>query len=109
MIDVEGANKIGEFSLTDGRMSNITKFMAETLYDENVGGKEGNTHIAIGTSFDEAYNGPKEDLNDELYEKLGFNKSAIHTDIVSTSKRRVTAYMRDGSEQVIYENGEFKV
>jgi len=37
MIAVEGADRIGEFSLTDGRMSRITKFMGETLYDENVG------------------------------------------------------------------------
>lgn len=109
IIEVEGGNKIGEFSLTDGRMSKITKFMAETLYDENVGGKYGNTHLAIGTSFDEAYNGPKEDLGEELYEKLGFNKSAIHTDIVSTTNRKVTAYMQNGSEKVIYENGEFKI
>jgi aminopeptidase len=36
MIAVENANKIGEFSLTDRRTSRITKFMAETLYDENV-------------------------------------------------------------------------
>ncbi len=109
MIDVDNADKIGEFSLTDGRMSNITKFMAETLYDENVGGVQGNTHIAIGTSFDEAYDGPKEDLNDGLYKELGFNKSAIHTDIVSTSKRKVTAHMKNGDKKVIYEDGQFKV
>jgi leucyl aminopeptidase (aminopeptidase T) len=38
MIKVENADKIGEFSLTDKRISKINKFMAETLYDENFGG-----------------------------------------------------------------------
>jgi aminopeptidase len=28
--------------------------MGETLYDENVGGQYGNTHIAIGRSFEDA-------------------------------------------------------
>lgn len=109
LLAVENANKIGEFSLTDSRMSKITKFMAETLYDENVGGKYGNTHLAIGTGFDEAYNGPKVDINEEFMKEIGINKSAIHTDIVSTSNRKVTAYLKDGSEKVIYEDGEFRV
>ena len=38
MIATEGADRIGEFSLTDRRFSRITRFMAQTLYDENVGG-----------------------------------------------------------------------
>ncbi len=46
MIATEGADRIGEFSLTDRRFSRITRFMAQTLYDENVGGAHGNTHIA---------------------------------------------------------------
>jgi len=37
MISQKDANKAGEFSLTDSRLSRITKFMGETLYDENVG------------------------------------------------------------------------
>jgi len=43
MIATENADKVGEFSLTDSRFSRITRFMAETLYDENVGGPFGNT------------------------------------------------------------------
>jgi aminopeptidase len=39
-----GAARIGEFSLTDSRHSRITRFMANTLYDENRGGPTGNTH-----------------------------------------------------------------
>jgi aminopeptidase len=43
-----GASQLGEFSLTDTRLSRITKFMAETLFDENIGGPYGNTHLAVG-------------------------------------------------------------
>jgi len=109
LIAVENSNKVGEFSLTDGRVSKITKFMAETLYDENIGGPQGNTHIALGTSFDEAYTGDVTNLTEEKLKELGFNKSAVHSDIVSTSKRKVTAYLKDGSSTVIYENGQFIV
>ena len=44
MIKAGNADKIGEFSLTDKRFSRITKFMGETLYDENMGGR---TEISI--------------------------------------------------------------
>jgi aminopeptidase len=33
----------------------------------------------------------------------------VHTDIVSTTDRTVTATMRDGSELVLYAGGEFQV
>jgi aminopeptidase len=36
IIAIPNANKLGEFSLTDKKFSRIMKFMAETLYDENV-------------------------------------------------------------------------
>ena len=59
MIATKGANKIGEYSLTDKRHSRITKFMAETLYDENMGGPYGNTTsrsvCRIGTHFPATY------------------------------------------------------
>ena len=38
---------------------------------------------------------------------LGFNDSSVHTDIVSTTKRTVTAHMIDGTKRVIYRNGMF--
>ena len=38
--------------MTDARLSRIDRFMASTLYDENVGGPFGNTHLAVGMSLD---------------------------------------------------------
>ena len=109
MIATQGADKVGEFSLTDSRFSRITKFMANTLYDENVGGRYGNTHIALGKSFGDCYNGDPNSLSEEDWDNMGFNESAIHTDIVSTSDRKVTAYLSDGSKKVIFEDGKFQI
>jgi len=107
MIATEGADRIGEFSLTDRRFSRITRFMAQTLYDENVGGEFGNTHIALGRAYQDAYVGDPGTLQAEDWERLGFNSSSVHTDVVSTTERTVTATLRDGSERVIYRDGEF--
>jgi len=106
MIGTENADKLGEFSMTDSRHSRITRFMAHTLYDENVGGRYGNTHVAVGKSFHDCYTG---DLETADWEALGFNDSSVHTDMISTADRTVTAHMTDGSTRVIYSDGQFKV
>lgn len=107
MIRTPGGDKIGEFSLTDKRFSRITKFMAEILFDENIGGPNGNTHIAIGSSFHDCYAGRTDKLTKQGWENLGFNDSAVHQDIISTSPRIVTAFMKGGVQKVIYKNGQF--
>ena len=109
MIAQKNADKVGEFSLTDGRFSHITKFMAETLYDENVGGPQGNTHIALGRSYHDCFDGDPSKLKKNEWAKLGYNNSAIHTDIVSTTNRKVTAYLANGVEKIIYKDGVFLV
>jgi aminopeptidase len=109
MVATENADKVGEFSLTDRRFSRITKFMAETLYDENVGGPSGNTHIALGKSYHDCYAGDPGTVAPDEWERLGFNESSVHTDIVSTTDRTVTATLRGGGEHVIYAGGEFQL
>ncbi|MDB5254858.1 MAG: aminopeptidase [Candidatus Nomurabacteria bacterium] len=108
MIANENANKIGEFSLTDRRHSRITRSMAETLYDENIGGEEGNTHIALGDSYEDTFDGDTAGPTDEEWAAMGFNKCPkVHTDIISTTNRTVTATLKDGTETVIYKDGQF--
>ena len=109
MIANPGADRIGEFSLTDARLSPIRRFMANTMYDENTGGPFGNTHLALGQAIRAAYDGDAAGLGESDWERLGFNKSPIHTDIVSTTDRTVTALLDGGGEQVIYEGGRFTV
>jgi aminopeptidase len=109
MIATENANKVGEFSLTDKRFSRITKFMAETLFDENMGGPQGNTHIALGSSYHDCYLGEPSAITKEEWEELGFNDSSVHTDIISTTERKVTAHLHGGKTKVIYKSGQFTV
>ncbi|OQY11051.1 MAG: aminopeptidase [Desulfobacteraceae bacterium 4572_187] len=103
----KGANKLGEFSLTDKRFSKINVFMANTLFDENYGGKYGNCHIAVGASYSDSYSGDLKKLSEELKKKLGFNDSALHWDLVNTEKKRVSANLTSGKIITIYENGRF--
>jgi len=107
MIATKNADKIGEYSLTDKRFSRITKFMAETLFDENVGGPQGNTHLAVGASYHDCYAGEPSKPTKAEWEKLGYNDSSVHTDIVSTEPRTVTAHFEDGTSKVIYQDGMF--
>ena len=104
-----GADKIGEFSLTDRRFSRIDRFMANTLYDENFGGRYGNCHVALGSSYENTYRGRPADLTPQRKRKLGFNDSALHWDLVNTEKKRVQAIGPGGRARTIYENGEFLI
>ncbi len=104
----EGACRLGEFSLTDRRFSKIDRFMANTLFDENFGGKYGNCHVAVGASYADTYAGDQNELDKTKKQELGFNDSALHWDLVNTEPKTVTATLTDGSTVLIYENGEFK-
>ena len=105
----EGAARLGEFSLTDKRFSRINAFMANTLFDENYGGEYGNCHVAVGASYADTYAGDQSKFDQAKKDELGFNDSALHWDLVNTEKKTVTAHMKDGSTQVIYEDGLFKL
>ncbi|MFA6094640.1 MAG: aminopeptidase [Candidatus Paceibacterota bacterium] len=107
IMTVENADKVGEFSLTDKNFSRINTFLAETLYDENMGGKNGNTHIAIGNAYKEGLAGDMKKMTQKKWNDLGFNESPLHIDIISTSPRTVTAHLADGKEKVIYKDGTF--
>jgi aminopeptidase len=104
-----GASQLGEFSLTDHRHSHITKFMANTLYDENVGGRFGNTHVAVGRAYRDVYHGDIKTVKKQTLRRLGFNESAVHNDMISTADRTVTAILTDGTKRVIYKRGQFTV
>ncbi|AMK11135.1 aminopeptidase [Pseudodesulfovibrio indicus] len=104
----EGANRLGEFSLTDRRFSKINAFMANTLFDENFGGPQGNCHVAVGASYADTFSGDQSTLDDALKKDLGFNDSALHWDLVNTQQKTVTATLKGGAETVIYKDGEFQ-
>jgi aminopeptidase len=103
----EGASRVGEFSLTDKRFSRIDRFMANTLFDENFGGKSGNCHLAVGSSYADTYSKNPAGLTQAMKKKLGFNDSALHWDLVNTEPKTVTAQLTSGKRVAIYENGLF--
>lgn len=103
-----GAARIGEFSLTDKRFSRIDRFMADTLFDENFGGKHGNCHIAVGASYTDTYTGDPASLTQARKRQMGFNDSALHWDLVNTEDKTVTAHLGTGERIVIYEKGRFR-
>lgn len=109
MLANKNASKIGEFSLTDKRFSRINKFMAETLFDENISGPYGNTHIALGRAYQDSYTGNPAKVTKLQWAKWGFNDSVVHTDIISTTRRTVTAHLKGGISQIIYRNGIFLI
>ncbi len=109
MVSRKNANKIGEYSLTDKRYSRITRFMANTLFDENVGGAFGNTHLALGRAYKDSFTGDQSKPSDAEWESMGYNDSPEHTDIISTEDRVVTALLPDGSKKVIFKDGMFTV
>lgn len=109
IISQKNADKVGEYSLTDKRFSHITRFMANTLYDENFGGEYGNTHLALGSSYHEAYAGEAKHMKSADWKRLGFNESAEHKDIISTTDRAVEATLSNGVKKIIYTKGEFVV
>jgi aminopeptidase len=104
-----GSNRVGEVSLTDGRLSPITEFMGQTLYDENRGGPQGNFHLALGNAYMEAYTGDVAAQRSRDWRRLGFNESSVHTDIVTTARRRATALLPSGRTKVIYDEGRFTI
>ncbi len=103
----DGAKALGEFSLTDTRFSKIDRFMADTLFDENYGGKYGNCHVALGASYSDTFSGDVSHLTQKKKQKLGFNDSALHWDLVNTEDKTVTACLKNGKRNVIYEKGRF--
>jgi aminopeptidase len=110
MISQENADKVGEYSLTDKRHSRISKFMATTLFDENIGGEFGNTHIALGNAYKDTFTGDMSKVTEEEWRDMGYNSCPkVHTDIVSTANRTVTATLADNSEKIIYKDGMFVI
>jgi aminopeptidase len=103
-----GASRLGEFSLTDKRFSNINRFMANTLYDENFGGPHGNCHVAVGSSYSDTFDGDPAGLDAARKSDLGFNDSALHWDLVNTEPKRVRAHLASGRDVTLYENGQFQ-
>jgi aminopeptidase len=105
------ADKVGEFSLTEGGVSPITHLMGSTLFDENRGGPNGNTHIAIGAAYTESKRGEKLTRTDEEWHNDGYNNCPdFHVDIVHTGKFTVHGITASsGIKFLLFKNGKLLI
>ncbi|MBS3762114.1 MAG: aminopeptidase [Planctomycetes bacterium] len=82
----EGASKLGELGV--GTNNGIQRFTKNMLFDEKMGGT---IHLALGRGYPES--GSK-------------NESGIHWDLLCDMKNEGKIY---GDEELIYEDGKFKI
>jgi aminopeptidase len=66
-------------------------------------------HIALGQSYANTFAGAAPDFDEATRERLGFNTSTLHWDMVATTPRRVTAHLHGGKRTTIYEDGMFRI
>jgi aminopeptidase len=48
-------------------------------------------------------------MNEADWERLGFNESVEHCDIINTNDKTVEAILKDGSKKIIYKSGQFVI
>ena len=85
-----------------GKIANSNILFYETLFDENAA-----CHIALGGGFKECL--PHgESLSEEELEKIGYNKSKNHVDMmIGTDDLNIVATTYDNQEILIFEDGSF--
>jgi aminopeptidase len=100
----EGAARLGEIALVpyDSPIRNANILFYNTLFDENA-----SCHLAIGKGFPDCIVGGQ-DMTDEQLLEAGVNESAIHVDfMIGNEDLCITGIRNDGSEEPIFENGNW--
>ena len=100
------SNMLGEVALVDksSKIAEANTLFYETLFDENAA-----CHIAVGSGFKECYLNC-EKLSKNYLEKIGYNKSKNHVDImIGTKDLNITATTYDGKEIIIFKDGSFNI
>jgi aminopeptidase len=97
-----GRPAVGGILAYDKRFSRIDRFMAETLFDENFGGREGNCHIALGSSYSDTFAGNPARLTPRSRKNWA---STIRAPLGSGQHepKTVTAHLANGKKTVVYD------
>ncbi len=102
----KGAAMLGECALVpyDSPISNSGVLFYETLFDENA-----SCHLALGAGFDNVL--PDYDtLGKKGCQEKGINDSMIHVDfMIGTSDLSITGYQKDGTEVLIFKDGNWAI
>jgi len=64
-------------------------------------------HIALGSAYKDSFPGDYSKITEKEWKEIGYNDSVVHTDIVSTENKEVTAYLENGEKIIIYKEGKF--
>ena len=102
----EESSMLGEVALVDtnSKISKTNILFYETLYDENA-----SCHIAVGRGFKECIKDANNMTEEEL-EKLGYNKSKNHVDMMIGSKDlNIIATTYENKEILIFKDGSFNI
>ena len=94
----EGAARLGEVALVDrdSRVGQLDRVFYDTLLDENAA-----SHIALGSSYAAAVEGPSAELA---------NESEIHVDfMIGSSEVEVTGVTAGGSEVGVLSGGAWQL
>ncbi len=100
----EGACRFGEVALVpyDSPIRSQEILFYDTLFDENAA-----CHLAFGDAYPECVRGGEDMTAEELYAE-GLNHSDTHVDfMIGTSDLSIIGTRADGSEIVVFENGNF--
>lgn len=102
----EGSRHLGEVALVpyDSPISNMKILFYNTLFDENA-----SCHLALGACYPNTVKGG-ETLSKEELKQLGGNDSINHVDfMIGTADLRIVGREKDGTETIIFENGNWVV
>lgn len=100
----DGAKHLGEIALVpfDSPISNSNVIYYNTLYDENA-----SCHFALGRAYPTNIIGG-ENMNEDELKSHGANNSIIHEDFMfGTNDTKIVGIKKDGTEVLIFENGNF--
>lgn len=100
----EGSHYLGEVALVgyNSPIQNLNTLFYNTLFDENA-----SCHFAVGRGFSACINNGNSYTKEQLKE-MGVNDSLEHVDfMIGTKDLSVTATKEDGTEMVIFKNGDW--
>ncbi|MFQ5559683.1 MAG: aminopeptidase [Nitrospinota bacterium] len=99
-----GGKRLGEVALVgvDSPVYQSGHIFEEILFDENAA-----CHIAVGSAYKFCIEGGDSMTGEEL-EKIGFNESSVHTDMmISSEEVRVTAHTYSGEKISLLTDGKW--
>ena len=100
----QGSSYLGEVALVShySPISQMGLLFYNTLFDENA-----SCHLALGRAYPMNVKGGNDMTNEQL-ERIGSNQSMAHSDFMfGSADMHIIGVKEDGSEVIVFENGDF--